>query len=622
MRHPTSVFVRFLSYLIPMLVTTFIGLFLIFEYLEYQSSMERLDEEISTAVATSSLLIAEATYKHNIRDIRLALAATLANPNIAGLTVIDRTGDILDAFGLPPEDPDCITKKIGINFTEGASVLKVGELYVCYQDKYLIAGFYQRVLYVSLLALLLVSLAIASAFIAYRRTIGIPLTRLHQRILSRVEHGRHEPVEWQSNDEIGRVISEYNRMQASITEQEEALHAHKNTLEEELNQAHKMEAIGRLAGGIAHDFNNLLTAIIGFTHIAQMKLSNRDEDVCHDLEQVMETSKRAATLTDQLLTFSRKQFVDPSLLNLNTIVEGTQNLLARIIREDISISTDLGNNTAPIEADKSQIEQILLNLAINASDAMPNGGEIRISTGTFVPQDTKAETVELPSGDYTVLRFQDNGSGIEETELHTIFEPFYTTKDRIGSAGLGLSTVYGIVKQSGGYIYVDSELKKGTTFSIYFPAQLGDVHPELPLPDKQRSTSNTGSTVIVAEDDDYVRELVSKVLSNSGYQVHVVASGDAAIDLADHHPNPIDLLITDVIMPSMNGNDLAAKLQLEQPNLRVLYISGYTDDIRVESLGAVNFLRKPFSPDELARKVEEVMGINNHSPALKSEAGI
>lgn len=200
-----------------------------------------------------------------------------------------------------------------------------------------------------------------------------------------------------------------------------------------------MEAIGRLAGGIAHDFNNLLTAIIGFTHIAQRKLSNSDKDVSHDLDQVMETSKRAAILTDQLLTISRKQFVDPNLLNLNTIVEGTQNLLTRIIREDISINTDLGGDTAPIEADKSQIEQILLNLAINASDAMPNGGEIYISTGTFVPQN--ADAIELPSGNYTVLRFQYNGSGIEETELHTIFEPFYTTKDRTGSAGLGLSTV-------------------------------------------------------------------------------------------------------------------------------------------------------------------------------------
>jgi len=603
-----------------MLVTTFIGLFLIFEYLEYQSSMQRLEEEISTEVATSSLLIAEATYKHNVRDIRLALAATLANPNIAGITVIDRTGDILDAFGLPPDDPNCITKKIGINFTEGARVIKAGELRVCYQDKYLIAGFYQRAIYLSVLALFLVSLAIASAFIAYRRTIGIPLTRLHQRILSRVEHGKHEPVEWQSNDEIGRVISEYNRMQAYITDQEDALQEHKNTLEEELNQAHQMEAIGRLAGGIAHDFNNLLTAIIGFTHLAQMKLSNSDEDVSHDLEQVMETSKRAATLTDQLLTFSRKQFVDPSLLNLNTIVEGTQNLLTRVIREDISISTDLGNDMAPIEADKSQIEQILLNLAINASDAMPNGGEIGISTGTFVPQNNEA--VELPPGNYTMLRFQDNGSGIEETELHSIFEPFYTTKDRSGSAGLGLSTVYGIVKQSGGFIYVDSELKQGTTFSIYFPAQRGDVHPELPLPDEQRPTSNTGSTVIVAEDDDYVRELVSKVLSNSGYQVHVVASGEAAIDLANHHPNPIDLLITDVIMPGMSGKDLAATLQLAQPNLSVLYISGYTDDIRVESLGATNFLRKPFSPDELARKVGEILDIKNHPPTLRSEVEI
>jgi signal transduction histidine kinase len=611
---PDSVYLKFLAYLIPMVVTTFLLVFIAFEYVKYQSAIVELEEEISTEIATSSLLIAEATHNSDIGAIRLMLASMLSNPHISGITVYNSSGVVIDSYGTSPDDPGCTKKQIGVNFADDTSVFKVGELSACYHYDSLNEDFYQHTSYLTALTLLLVLVAVVSAFIAYRSAVGIPLTRLYQRILSRVEEGRHEPVDWESNDEIGRVITEYNRMQAHISAQEEAMNLHRTSLEEELHQAHKMEAVGRLAGGIAHDFNNLLTAIVGFAHLARRKFEHADKNVNirDDLTQVIETAQRASNLTDQLLTFSRKQFVNPRVLNLNRVIDEMHGMLIRIIREDITIETDLADAPLFVEMDKSQLEQILLNLAINAGDAMPGNGRIMISTSSY--NWTETAHPEMPDGDYIQMCFIDDGRGISAQDLPNIFEPFYTTKDRQGNSGLGLATVYGIVKQSGGYIYVNSHEHTGTTFTIFLPARSGD-EDELPVEDEPSVTAAGPATILVVEDDLKVQALVVTIMQDAGYEVLSASRGKEAMALAQacarDASQHLDLLLTDAILPDMTGMDIASALRDCLPTMRVLYISGHAEEKLLNSSGefqqGVNFLQKPFSPTQLVQRVNGIL---------------
>jgi len=384
----------------------------------------------------------------------------------------------------------------------------------------------------------------------------------------------------------------------------------RRNLEDQLRQAQKMEGIGRLAAGVAHDFNNLLTAIGGHCYLVLNALT-AENPIRGEIEIIQGAAERAVTLTHQLLAFSRKQILEPRVLDLNATVTGIEPLLRRMIREDIEIATALDPGAGRVKADAGQIEQVLLNLGVNAGDAMPQGGRLTLATGNVTLDEAYAQThAEVEPGPYVMLSVSDTGHGMTTTVQAHIFEPFFTTKEVGKGTGLGLATVYGIAKQSGGHITVDSEAGHGTAFKLYLPRveeAPGTAEPEGPVDITRRGSE----TVLLVEDDEPLRTLARAILSTKGYTVLDATSPSEALRLADAHPGPIHILLTDVVMPQMNGRQVADLLLAARPGLKVLFMSGYTDAAIVEHgvlEAGTHFLQKPFTPDGLSRKVREVLG--------------
>ena len=380
-------------------------------------------------------------------------------------------------------------------------------------------------------------------------------------------------------------------------------------LEQQVFQAQKMEAIGRLAGGVAHDFNNLLTAILGSTDLLLESLPS-DHPGREEAEETRKAALRAADLTRQLLAFSRQQVLAPRVLDLNEIVADLDRMLQRLIGEDIALRTVLAEDLGAVRADPGQLEQVIVNLAVNARDAMPDGGKLTIETLNVELQEAylAARTVVVP-GSYVMLAVSDNGAGMNAATQARVFEPFFTTKPKGQGTGLGLATVYGIVKQSGGYIWLYSEPGRGTTFKVYLPRV--DAPVESARPDPVIAASLRGSeTILLVEDQEEVRNLVRRLLEARGYHVLVAASGHDALRLAAQHGESFDVLVTDVVMPGMSGREVALLLAPAHPTMRVLYLSGYTDEsiVRHGMLEpGIAFLQKPFTAEALARKVREVL---------------
>jgi len=380
-------------------------------------------------------------------------------------------------------------------------------------------------------------------------------------------------------------------------------------LEEQLRQSQKMEAVGQLAGGVAHDFNNLLTAINGYSDLT-LKHLTEDSPLRSKVEQIKKAGVRAASLTRQLLAFSRKQVLQPVVLDINSLVTDVSKMLRRLVGEDIEFVTLLRPKTGNVNADPGQIEQVLMNLVVNARDAMPKGGKIVIETAKAEFDEGYAEQhVAVNPGPYVMLAVSDTGTGMDEETRARIFEPFFTTKELGKGTGLGLSTVYGIVKQSGGFIWAYSELGKGTTFKVYLPriAQLAEGYKRNVQP---KSARRGTETILLVEDDKTVRDLVREVLRDYGYTVLVAVNGEDALSVAERHGAAIHLLLTDVVMPGMSGRILANRLSEARPEMKMLFMSGYTDDAIVHHgvLDAdTRFIQKPFPPHALAQKVRDVL---------------
>lgn len=396
-----------------------------------------------------------------------------------------------------------------------------------------------------------------------------------------------------------------------ITERKRAEQALRDT-EAQLRQSQKLEGIGQLAGGIAHDFNNLVTVINGFSALAMKDLSPEDP-MRNNLEEIKKAGDRAASLTRQLLAFSRKQVLQPEILNLDSVVSEMEKMLRRVIGENIDLRAVLEPKLGSVKADPGQIEQIILNLLVNARDSMPSGGKVTIETdNVYLDEDYANNHVGARPGHYVMLAVSDTGTGMDEKTQARIFEPFFTTKELGKGTGLGLSTIYGIVKQSGGNIWVYSEIGQGTTFKIYLPRIDEEAQP-YKLTSEITDGLNGTETVLLVEDEEMVRKLARQILTTQGYEVLEAANGGAALLSCERHQGRIHLLLTDVIMPEMSGRELAERLHRERPEMRILFMSGYTDDAIVHhgvlEEGA-NFIQKPFAPDALAAKVRKVLEQN------------
>lgn len=383
----------------------------------------------------------------------------------------------------------------------------------------------------------------------------------------------------------------------------------KCSLEQQLLQAQKMEAVGRLAGGVAHDFNNLLTGISGYAELMMGQLEP-NAPLYADAQEVLEAAKRGASLTNQLLAFSRKQVISPKIIDLDETIERARKLLRRLIGEDIELVFKRSSSLCSIKADPAQIDQILVNLATNARDAMPTGGRLSLETKTtHLDAASVTEQQEMEAGRYVRLSVTDTGLGMDEHTLSLVFEPFFTTKDVGRGTGLGLSTVYGIVKQNNGFVTINSELNQGTTVDIYFP--LAAAQPQDVPPARVGQTIPAGTeTVLLVEDEKIVRDLAERLLTSRGYRVITAGDGESALATSNQFEEEIDLLLTDVVLPTMNGVELHQALLTYRPSLPVLFMSGHIDD-RIEPHGVLDheatFISKPFRADELLRKVRAVL---------------
>jgi nitrogen-specific signal transduction histidine kinase/FixJ family two-component response regulator len=381
-------------------------------------------------------------------------------------------------------------------------------------------------------------------------------------------------------------------------------------LEEQLRQAQKMEAVGRLAAGLAHDFNNLLTVVIGYSDLLMQRLS-ADDRLRPAMEEIKKAGEQAASLTRQLLAFSRKQALQPQVLDLSSLLSNVDKMLQRVIGEDIELVTHLPPGLGHVKADPGQIEQVIMNLALNARDAMPQGGQLTLEAANVELDSSYASSHEsVVPGHFVMLAMSDTGTGMDaETQAH-IFEPFFTTKEKGKGTGLGLSTVYGIIKQSGGNIWVYSEPARGTTFKIYLPRV--DQAVELITPGELgvEELSQGSETILLVEDEEAVRSLAREVLECRGYHVLEAKGAIEALQVGEQHKERIHLLLTDVVMPQMSGRELAEHLAPLRPETKVLYMSGYADNAVVHH-GLLDpgtaLLQKPFTADALARKLREVL---------------
>ena len=412
---------------------------------------------------------------------------------------------------------------------------------------------------------------------------------------------------WNLAQQVEQQLRELNRRVDERTGELQRANDQQKQLQRQFQQVQKMEAIGRMAGGVAHDFNNLLTVISGCSAIL-LEQVRPDDRMRVLIDEIAKAGERAASLTRQLLAFSRQQVLKPQRVDLNESLKAIASMLKRLIGEDIELAVECAPYLWPVHVDRGQINQVVMNLAVNARDAMPDGGTLTIVTSNFILRpETPVPHPVFVSGEYVHLSIRDTGCGMDEKIRAHIFEPFFTTKEVGKGTGLGLATVYGIIKQSRGFIFVESERGKGTTFDVYFPRFAGQEMT--PMAAVSPQTTRGTERLLLVEDQDSVRKLVGKALEGYGYQVAQAANGEEALRLAAVMPNPVDALVTDVVMPVMTGPVVAERLRVQWPSLKVLFMSGFTEWGHAGFLNVpgTQFIQKPFRPDDLAVQLRHLL---------------
>jgi signal transduction histidine kinase/ActR/RegA family two-component response regulator len=457
----------------------------------------------------------------------------------------------------------------------------------------------------------LMALLLGSSLIFAREAHGgrARLLLVNRDLETEITERRRTEAELQdAHDALEARVQERTAQLAQVNRALESELSERQKLEAQLLQAHKMDAVGRLAGGIAHDFNNLLMIILGHSELLIDREAS-DPATARSARRIQEAGNRAAALTRQLLAFSRKQMMQPRVLDLNVVAGEIEQMLRRLIGENIELTSRQMPNLGCVRADPGQIEQVIMNLAVNARDAMPRGGRLTIQTANVqVDEATARRHPGMRPGAYVTLEVRDTGVGMDPDTKSHIFEPFFTTKEKGRGTGLGLATTYGIVKQSDGYIAVESELGQGTAFRIYLPQVAESVETLRPAT-RRVELPGGHETILLVEDEEHLRNLAREFLEMSGYAVLEAADGAAAMHQAGKHDGPIHLLLTDVIMPGMSGPDLALRLKESRPETRVVFVSGYTDDaLEAHGVGSAgSLLAKPFTREAVARKVREAL---------------
>ena len=612
---------RFAFYVSSLGIVMALVLSFIIYYQQYQSKISFLNNELDNIVASSRSFIEKSLWILDTRTLNLVIRGFLLNGDIVFAQITDENGEAIVSYGKPDIDND-IKRTIPLYYRDEGKNVFLGKLTIAASKRSAFREIESSImitLFQSLLLMAIISLSIIYIFwyLVSRHLIAI------QRYTRRITFEKQPPPlildrpvnRHTKDDELASTVDAINYMYRKAIEAYRKLEnetSEKIKLEQQLRQVQKMESIGRLAAGIAHDFNNVLSVIIGYSDLLLTTIPSNDP-IHEKIKRIHDSGSRAATLTRQLLAFSRKQVLEKKVISINTIIRNFLKILGKMVGEDIVITTYLSEESCIVEADPGQIEQIIMNLIVNAKDAMPNGGEIIIETARInLDKHYVNKHIEVKPGQYVLMAISDTGEGMDEDVLSKIFDPFFTTKEQGKGTGLGLATVYGIVKQHDGYIYAYSEKNRGTTFKIYLPASK-KTEEETESKSTVRTLLQGNETILIVDDNASIRQLIVETLKPLGYNCLQAACGKDAMDVLRKYKGEVHLLITDVVMPGMSGRELAETIREERPEMKVIFMSGYTENI-IAHHGVleqgINYISKPITPVTLTQKIRSVLREN------------
>ncbi|HHL34011.1 MAG TPA: response regulator [Desulfobulbaceae bacterium] len=608
-----ALYVAFLGVIMALALSIFIS------YQQYRDRVSFLEDELDTIVTANKSFIEQSLWILDTRSLDLMIQGFLLNGDIVFAQITDDNGKTIVSSGMP-DMANKIKKTISLYHQDKGKKIFLGKLTVASSKQSAFRRAQSLILITFFQSAILMFIISVSIMFIFQRLVARHLTTI-QRYTRRITFEEPQAVSLSldrpmnrhtNNDELASTVNAINLMYSNAVKAYRELEdrtAEKIMLERQLRQAQKMESIGRLAGGIAHDFNNVLSIIMGYSDLL-LTLISPDDPMREQIQLIHDSGSKAATLTRQLLAFSRKQVLEKKIISINTIVQDFLKILGKMAGEDIIFTTYLAEKSCTVEADPGQIEQIIMNLIVNAKDSMPGGGKIIIETAEVqLDRHYVDKRIEVKPGKYVLLAISDTGEGMDEDVLPKIFDPFFTTKEQGKGTGLGLATVYGIVKQHDGYIYAYSEKEKGTTFKIYFPAS-NKTTEETENKSTAAALLQGNETILIVDDSPSIRQLIVDILKPLGYKCLQAGSGKDAIDAVREYSGEVHLLLTDVVMPGMSGRDLSTIIVKERPEMKVIFMSGYTENIIVHHgvlEQGITYIAKPITPSALTQKIRSVL---------------